>query len=183
MTQKKKPAFAIGSRVYTPTSGAGILENIIDTEVAGTILRVYQVRILENGALHMIPLANLERSGLRAASSANTMTEALDVLSGPLSRSRTLVWNRRATEYVERINSGNPVLIAQALRDIDGTAREGEMSYTARELFELGSRRLAAELADVFGWTPDDIAARIEKALQEGRRRREARAAEIQDDS
>lgn len=180
MTQKKKPAIAIGSRVYTPTSGAGILERIVETEVAGITLQVYQVRILENGALHMIPLANLERSGLRTASSEQVMNLALSTLAGPLSKSRNLVWNRRATEYGERINSGDPVLIAQALRDIDGTAREGEMSYTARELFELGSRRLASELADVFGWSPDEIARRIEEALAEGRRRQGGRGAEAE---
>jgi CarD family transcriptional regulator len=59
------------------------------------------------------------------------------------------MWNRRAQEYEAKINSGDPVSIAEVVRDLHRNAGQPDQSYSERQIYEAALDRLARELAAV----------------------------------
>ena len=93
-----------------------------------------------------IPMAKAENIGLRKISGADTMNDALSVLKGK-AKVKKIMWSRRAQEYENKINSGNPVAIAEVVRDLYRSENLAEQSYSERQIYEQALDRLANEVA------------------------------------
>ena len=65
------------------------------------------------------------------------------------SRVRRTMWSRRAQEYEAKINSGDPVAIAEVVRDLHRASDQPEQSYSERQIYQAALERLARELAVV----------------------------------
>ena len=59
------------------------------------------------------------------------------------------MWSRRAQEYEMKINSGDPVAIAEVLRDLKRDNEESEQSYSERQIYQSALERLAREVAAI----------------------------------
>ncbi len=59
------------------------------------------------------------------------------------------MWSRRAQEYETKINSGDPVSIAEVLRDLKRSNDDTEQSYSERQIYQSALQRLAREVAAV----------------------------------
>jgi CarD family transcriptional regulator len=59
------------------------------------------------------------------------------------------MWSRRAQEYESKINSGDPVSIAEVVRDLHRGSDQPEQSYSERQIYQAALERLARELAAV----------------------------------
>ena len=59
------------------------------------------------------------------------------------------MWSRRAKEYDAKIFSGDPVKIAEVVRDLYSKNTQAEQSYSERQMFQIAIERLARELAAV----------------------------------
>ena len=59
------------------------------------------------------------------------------------------MWSRRATEYGQKINSGNIDFIAQVVRDLHKNVDDPDRSYSERVIYESAFDRLAGEFAAV----------------------------------
>ena len=57
------------------------------------------------------------------------------------------MWSRRAAEYDMKINSGDPVAIAEVLRDLKRNSIDSEQSYSERQIYESALARLGGEVA------------------------------------
>ena len=60
---------------------------------------------------------------------------------------KKVMWSRRAQEYENKINSGNPVAIAEVIRDLHRNENLAEQSYSERQIYEQALDRLANEYA------------------------------------
>jgi CarD family transcriptional regulator len=76
------------------------------------------------------------------------METALSTLRGR-SKAKRAMWSRRAQEYEAKINSGDPISIAEVVRDLHRGANQPDQSYSERQIYEAALERLAAELAAV----------------------------------
>ena len=81
-----------------------------------------------------------------SAIEASTMNDALNVLKGK-AKVKKIMWSRRAQEYENKINSGNPVAIAEVVRDLYRNENLAEQSYSERQIYEQALDRLANEVA------------------------------------
>ena len=59
------------------------------------------------------------------------------------------MWSRRAQEYEAKLNSGNPVSIAEVVRDLHRGEDQPDQSYSERQLYEAAIDRLSREFAAV----------------------------------
>ena len=75
------------------------------------------------------------------------------------------MWSRRAQEYEAKINSGNPVSIAEVIRDLHRGEGQPEQSYSERQIFEAAMERLIRELATVEGLEDDQAMKKLEAIL------------------
>jgi CarD family transcriptional regulator len=142
--------FKPGDHVVYPTHGVGQVQGIEEMPVAGFSLKVIIVTFEENRMTLRVPVNKAASSGLRKLASPAVMNEALDVLRGRARIKRTM-WSRRAQEYEQKINSGDPLAIAEVVRDLHRNAGQPDQSFSERQIYEQALDRLAAELAAVDG--------------------------------
>ncbi|MFH5924787.1 CarD family transcriptional regulator [Roseomonas xinghualingensis] len=137
--------FKAGDFVVYPTHGVGQVQGIEEVPVAGLTLKVIVVTFEENRMTLKVPMAKAASSGLRKLASEKVMGEALETLRGRARIKRTM-WSRRAQEYEQKINSGDPIAIAEVVRDLHRNAGQPDQSFSERQIYELALDRLAAEV-------------------------------------
>lgn len=139
-------SFMDGDFVVYPAHGVGKIIGIETQEVAGLSLQVLVISFDNDRMKLRLPVAKAKRSGLRALSNETQMKVALQTLNGK-AKIKKAMWSRRAQEYETKINSGDPVSIAEVIRDLHRTTEEGEQSYSERQLYQMAIERLTRELA------------------------------------
>ncbi len=140
--------FKKGDNVVYPAHGVGQIEGVETQTIAGVELSLYVVGFEKDRMRLKIPVAKAQDSGLRKLSSNERLGDALETLKGR-SRVRRTMWSRRAQEYELKINSGDPVSIAEVLRDLKRNTEETEQSYSERQIYQSALERLAREVAAV----------------------------------
>jgi CarD family transcriptional regulator len=146
MTQKLE--FAAGDLVVYPAHGVGKVDGVETLTVAGLSVSLYAITFEKERMKLKIPVAKAKTSGLRRLSSKDRLKAALDTLQGR-ARVRRTMWSRRAQEYEAKINSGDPVSIAEVLRDLRRNTEQSEQSYSERQIYQAALERLAREVAAV----------------------------------
>ena len=146
--EKEGSDYKTGNWVVYPTHGVGKVTGIEDQEIAGTKLRLIVISFEKDRMTLRVPTDKAKDSGLRKLSSRDEMKGALKTLKGR-SRIRRTMWSRRAQEYEAKINSGDPVSIAEVVRDLHRKEDQPDQSYSERQIYQAALDRLARELAAV----------------------------------
>jgi CarD family transcriptional regulator len=142
----KHEDFVEGDHVVYPTHGVGKVERIAVEEIAGHKLELIHITFEENRMTLRVPVAKARSAGLRKLATRSMFDEALGVLRGRARIKRTM-WSRRAQEYEAKINSGDPIAIAEVVRDLHRNSGQPDQSFSERQIYEAAMDRLAAELA------------------------------------
>jgi len=156
---KKKFAFSKGDYVVYPTHGVGKVTGIEKSVIAGFNLQLFVILFESEKMTLRVPVEKVAESGLRKISSKDKMQVVMSTLKGR-ARSKRTMWSRRAQEYEAKINSGDPVAIAEVVRDLYRAAGQPEQSYSERQMYEAALERLVHEFALV---EKLDVAAATEK--------------------
>ena len=140
--------FTKGDYVVYAAHGVGQVEGVETQSIGGCDVKLYVVNFERDRMRLKIPVMRAKDSGLRALSSGDRMDDAIKTLKGR-ARIRRTMWSRRAQEYETKINSGDPIAIAEVLRDLKRSNDESEQSYSERQIYESALNRLAREVAAV----------------------------------
>ena len=160
-------AFAVGDYVVYPTHGVGRVVGIESAEIAGIKLQLYVISFEAEKMTLRVPIEKARGSGLRKISTKDKMQTAMVTLKGR-ARSKRTMWSRRAQEYEAKINSGDPILIAEVVRDLHRNVGQPDQSYSERQMYEAALDRLANEFALVEKIDKTQAAQRLEAALRAG---------------
>ncbi|MCW0233585.1 MAG: CarD family transcriptional regulator [Ferrovibrio sp.] len=157
--------FAAGDYVVYPTHGVGKILRIERQMIAGFELDLMVVEFERDKMTVRVPLSKVNSVGIRKLSSPQKMKSALDTLKGR-ARVKRAMWSRRAQEYEAKINSGDPVSIAEVVRDLHRNAGQPDQSYSERQIYESALDRLVRELAAVERIDEDSAGKKLEKILK-----------------
>ena len=138
--------YATGEYVVYPAHGVGKVSDVTKQSIAGTELELIVVNFDKDKMTLRIPMAKAETTGLRKISNSDTINDALTTLKGK-DKFNKVMWSRRAQEYENKINSGNPVAIAEVIRDLHRNENLAEQSYSERQIYEQALDRLSNEYA------------------------------------
>jgi CarD family transcriptional regulator len=94
------------------------------------------------------------------------MDQAITTLRGK-ARVRRTMWSRRAAEYETKIKSGDPVSIAEVVRDLHRRTNQSEQSYSERQMYQAALERLAREYAAIEKIDQDAAALKLEDMMAE----------------
>ena len=174
---KTKPAstkinseFRAGDYVVYPAHGVGKIDGIDSQTIGGMDVSLYTITFEKDRMRLKVPVTKAQTSGLRKLVSVDQMKDAVKTLSGR-ARVRRTMWSRRAQEYELKINSGDPVAIAEVLRDLKRSAEDTEQSYSERQIYQSALERLARELAAVHKMTEVKAAEQLEQIMRGERKR------------
>ena len=160
----KDAGFEAGDYVVYPTHGVGRVQGVEKQEISGQKLVLIIIKFEKDRMTLRVPVEKAEESGLRKLSSRKLMDSALATLKGR-SRVKRTMWSRRAQEYEAKINSGDPVSIAEVVRDLHRGADQPDQSYSERQMYQAALDRLARELAAVEKIDEDAAALKLEELL------------------
>ncbi|WP_188898289.1 CarD family transcriptional regulator [Caldovatus sediminis] len=163
----REEVFKAGDHVVYPTHGVGTVQGIETVEAAGMTLRMIVVTFDENRMTLKVPVEKAASAGLRKLASPAAMNEALETLRGRARVKRTM-WSRRAQEYEAKINSGDPIAIAEVVRDLHRNAGQPDQSFSERQIYEQALDRLAAELAAIDRTDKAAAAEKLQSYLKAG---------------
>ena len=159
--------FSEGDFVVYPTHGVGKVMGIESREVAGDRLDLFVINFDQSRMTLRVPVAKAKASGLRKLSSRKVMDSVITTLKGRARVKRTM-WSRRAQEYEAKINSGDPVSIAEVVRDLHRRAGQPEQSFSERQIYEQALDRLACELAAIERIDKDKANEKLATVLKAG---------------
>ena len=151
---KKKPiihkpsTIKKGQYVVYPTHGVGKVLDIEETKIAGQTMELIVISFDAQKLILRVPSTNVSNAGLRNICTRDKMKKVLDTLKGK-SRVKRAMWARRAQEYESKINSGDPIAIAEVVRDLFRSQNQPEQSFSERQIYQSALERLSREYAAV----------------------------------
>ena len=147
MIKKKSPkkTFNKGDFVVYPSYGLGKIKGIQNEIIAGKRIRVFIISINERVILR-VPAEKIYDLGLRKLSSNDRMRNALTILKGKSKRRKKVMWSRRAQEYETKILSGDPVSIAEVLKELYKKNAYEDSSFSEKQIYASALDRLSREL-------------------------------------
>ena len=146
--RKKNLEFKIGEVVVYPKHGVGEIIKIEQMEIASIKTKFYVVKMEQSKLTIRVPLDKQEEVGLRKISSKKIIDDVFEILKLK-PKIRRIMWSRRAQEYETKIFSGEPIKIAEVVRDLFRKNSQAEQSYSERQMFQVAIERLAREVAAV----------------------------------
>ncbi len=150
----------VGDLVVYPIYGVGEIEDFDTYNIDGSKQDFILINFKQDKMKLRIPKQKAANSGLRKLSNKNRLSKALEVLAEKPSIKKDM-WIKRAKEYEKNINSGDPVLIAEVVRDLHKKLDSLEQqSYSERQIYLTALNRLSNEYAAVQN---------IEKKLAKGK--------------
>ncbi len=156
--------YATGDYVVYPTHGVGRVTGIETQDISGISLRLISIKFEKDRMTLRVPVEKAHNSGLRKLSTRKVLDDAIHALKGK-SRVRRTMWSRRAQEYEAKINSGDPVSIAEVVRDLYRGSDQPEQSYSERQMYQAAMDRLAREFAAVEATDEVTAAQKLEDLL------------------
>ena len=162
---KGEKTFKTGDFVVYPTHGVGKVTGIEQETIAGDLLKLVVVTFEHDRMILRVPVNKMQTSGLRKVSSQKIMDDAVTTLRGRARIKRTM-WSRRAQEYEDKINSGDPILIAEVVRDLHRNVGQPDQSFSERQIYEAALERLAGEFAAVERIEKTQATEKLEAVLQ-----------------
>ncbi len=160
----KKLDFKTGQYVVYPTQGVGKLLRVEEQTIGDQKIKMMVIDFERNHMTLRVPLDRAELSGLRPLTSAKKMDEAIASAKGRAGVKR-MIWARRAAQYEENINSGDPMRLAEVVRDLQRRSATDTMTFSARQLYLRALERMAQEFAVLHKMDLDAASDKIEDIL------------------
>jgi CarD family transcriptional regulator len=162
--KREKLEFSEGDFVVYPTHGVGQVTGVQNFEIAGEKLKLFVISFERERMTLKVPITKVKESGLRKLASRKVIDNALKALKGRVRVKRTM-WSRRAQEYEAKINSGDPVQIAEVVRDLHRNEDQPDQSYSERQMYQAALDRFSRELAAVESTSPEEAVEKLENIL------------------
>jgi CarD family transcriptional regulator len=163
MAKAKQSEYSAGDFVVYPTHGVGKVLGVEKQDISGISLDLIIIRFDKDRMTLRVPVEKAENSGLRKLSTRKVMDSALATLKGR-SRAKRTMWSRRAQEYEAKINSGDPVSIAEVVRELH-RAEDADQSYSERQMYRAALERLAREVAAIERIDEEIATAKLQQVL------------------
>lgn len=160
----KKLDFKAGQYVVYPTQGVGKLQRVEEHTVGDQKIKMLVIDFERNHMTLRVPIERAEMSGLRPLATNKKMDEAISSAKGKAGAKR-MIWARRAAQYEENINSGDPMKLAEVVRDLQRRTSTDTMTFSARQLYLRALERMAQEFAVLHKMDLDVASDKIEDIL------------------
>jgi len=161
---RKKLDFKTGQYVVYPTQGVGKLLRVEEQKIGDQKIKMMVIDFERNHMTLRVPLDRAELSGLRPISSSKKLDEAIAAAKGKAGAKR-MIWARRAAQYEENINSGDPMKLAEVVRDLQRRTATDTMTFSARQLYLRALERMAQEFAVLHKMDLDAASEKIEDII------------------
>ena len=159
--------FTPGDFVVYPAHGVGEVKSFEQFTIDNATMSVIKVAFNKERMEIFLPVEQSIQQGLRHLSSRRSMDLALETLASTRIRVKRAMWSRRAQEYESKIHSGNPIQIAEVVRELYRSGEQPDPSYSERQIYQRAFERLVREIAAIEKIGQEEASQKIEGMLQQ----------------
>ena len=149
-----------------PHHGAGRILEIVDQDFQGATRRYYSIQILHNNMNIKLPVDGTDKAGVRPVIPEMMVEEVLGVLRDDPTK-MPVNWNRRVKHNREKIGTGDPLELADVVRNLALRDAEKGLSTGEKQMFGKVKRMLASELMYAKSMRLDDAVSFLDGVLAE----------------
>ena len=146
----------IGDIVVYPMHGAGVIDGIESTEVAGIEKSYYILKLPVGNLKLMLPMDRIDELELRDVIDKSKVDEVEKVLRSKAEHTQGS-WNKRFQAILDRMKSGDILDAAAVARNLSIQYRNRKISTGERRLMELSRQILVSELVYACDKSPEEI--------------------------
>ena len=161
----KEYTFNPGDFVVYPAHGVGQVSERQTASVGGQDVDLIAIHFTKDKLTMRIPSNDAMSKGLRAVVSPAVMESVVSTLEKK-QKTKRLPWAKRSAEYTAKISSGDPIALAEVVRDLYCDPAVANQTYSERQLFKKAFSRLAPEYAVVQKITEQEASLQLESILQ-----------------
>ncbi len=158
--------FNVGDKAVYPGHGVGVIREIEELDLGEAKATVYVLKILDNGMTIKVPLHNASALGMRNVINENQVSKVYEVLKDRDVPTDNQTWNRRYREYLNKIQSGDPVEVAKVLRDLALLRAQKNLSFGERKMYDQASSLLIQEIAVARELNETDVRSELEEIFK-----------------
>lgn len=156
--------YEVNDKVVHPFHGAGVISEICVKDISGEMVECVVISLSGGRAGILLPSDSIDDSGLRRVSNDKDINEAMGILA-QTGDELPKDWRRRIDVLKERVNSGDPVIIATAIRDVLGRSSFSKMNPSEKRVLNEAINVFAGELSLVRGVSLDAARKLISKKV------------------
>ena len=158
--------FRKGDTVVHPEHGAAVIEDLRERDFLGETREYLVIRPQHGDLTLMIPVESCQDVGIRQVVSKREVKKILDVLKEDETMMATN-WSRRFKNNNEKLKSGDPLQVAEVVRNLAIREREKGLSAGEKRMLSSAKRILVSELAFAVDQSEEKAEDMIDKVLDE----------------
>ena len=154
--------FKVGDKAVYPAHGVGVIKGIETQDFDEIRQTFYVLKILDNGMTIMVPVENASAIGMRPVINEIQVEKVYDILRDRDVPTDNQTWNRRYREYMNKIQTGDPIEVGKVLRDLALLRGDKSLSFGERKMYDQAHSLLVQELSVAKDCDEKTIEAEIE---------------------
>lgn len=144
--------FELKDKVVYPGHGVAIVDEIIEKQVSGTVVKFFKLTFLYKDMTILLPVHNIKSSGVRYPGKSADVENAFNELYKiPRKKLDCLDftpsgWNKRNKDYQNKIQGGQLIELAQIYRDLRYIAQQKELSFGEKKFLQMAEDLFIQEI-------------------------------------
>ena len=158
--------FNPGDFVVYPAHGVGQVSERQNASIDGKEVDLLAIHFEKDKFTMRIPCESAINKGLRSVASAAVMDTVVATLKSQ-NKTKRQPWAKRSAEYTNKIASGDPIALAEVVRELYHDPSLATQNYSEKQFYEKAFSRLAPEYAVVQKISQTEAVAQLESILQQ----------------
>ena len=159
--------FKVGELVVYPAQGVTIITAVESREIEGIQHVFYVLKVRGSEKKILVPIGKEAHVGMRHIMAPSVLKQVFGVLAERDLIFEQETWNRRSRRYMEKICSGDPMQLAEVVRDFSVAKGRKVLSFGEKKMLELARNLLAQELSVALNKPEANIIQTIDTAFED----------------
>ncbi len=157
--------YNVGDKVVYPMHGAGVIDKIEERHILEQTRSYYVLRFDVDGMKVMVPVDNVEKSGLRSVISLEDCETIMKSFTNDIESDDSTNWNRRYRENMEKIKTGDVFATAEVVKSLVLRDKRKGLSSGEKKMLITAMQILVSELSVVSEKKPSSVEKTITESI------------------
>lgn len=159
--------FKVGELVVYPAQGVTEITAIESRDIEGIQHVFYVLKVRGSEKKILVPIGKEAHVGMRHIMPPSMLKKVFGVLAERDLTFEPETWNRRSRRYMEKICSGDPMQLAEVVRDFSVAKGRKVLSFGEKKMLELAKNLLAQELSVALDKPEANVARTVDDSFKD----------------
>ena len=142
--------FSLKEKVVYPGHGVAQIDRIVEKNIGGCSTKFFELTVLSTHMTVLVPLDNLNETGIRRISSNENIESMFKLLEEPVQKKTDVAianWSKKNKAYQCAIRTGDLEEVCRIYRELTNIAVQKELSFGEKNLLHRTENLLVEEIS------------------------------------